>query len=273
MGTELALSDTVEREIQHLRREFNAALNAHAQLSAERDAARGEALRVAQVANDSRLNEMNGFRGALSDQSALMITRVEVETARAVIAEKTEEAIATLAAKLDAEIRPLHASIEMISRPNWTLVTSAMSIALVLVGGTYTIVGLKIENAIQPNATAIVTLIEHNRQSDATILAISARTGDSAQADIVSRGDRAQLNTRVAQAEQIAASGQAERRTSEGNMREKLAEVESQVKALSMRVNLEKDATQQLLSLIWPRVFRADLPPTHYRPTTLFREN
>lgn len=260
--------DLLKRELDHLRDEFRSALAAQVRIADERDAARTEAIRVAAIANDSRLDKMNEFRSALNDQTSRLVTRAEVESGRNALAGKTEEAIGALAAKLDAEIKPLHVRLEMLSRPNWTLMMSILSVALVLIGGTYTIVGLAISSAIQPNATAIVALVEHNHQQDTILAGVEIASTASTAADLVSRGDRQELNGRLHTLEAAVSTGSADRRAVTGAIQEKLLEIETQFCAGDIVRNLFHANDLRVMAMMWTKTMGGTLPTDNaYYPT------
>lgn len=231
-----------------------------------------ESLRTAWAANEQRLHSMNEFREVLSDQAATFITRKESETARQVVGDKTEDSIRRLTDKIDADIGPLRERLEVMARPNWSALMGSVSVLLVIIAGGYTIMGLKIDTAITPNATAIVALQEHARQLDTGLATATNRTTASTQADLVSQGDRAQINARLATLEQGFIAGSLDRRAAQATTTASLIEVETQFRALSHYVNTLKDNDGQLFGLLWRKAYNEDLPPTPFRPE-FFRQN
>src|SRR4051812_40765658 len=67
-----------------------------------------EALRVALDAANKRLDQMNEFRGMITDQAGRMLTRVESTAAREAIHEKIEQLRTLMDGRFGAEIKPIN---------------------------------------------------------------------------------------------------------------------------------------------------------------------
>jgi len=238
-----------------------------------RDDFQKEAVRLALESNDRRLDAMNGFRSALADQGARMITREETETIRQGIVDKADEAARAISMRIDAEVEPIQAKLAEIGRPNWALLASLISIAFVMIAGIWLVIGLKIDASLMPVSLSLASL----KVAGATV-AEATRTNtlavtSSTQADSGSKSDRMQLNGRVQTMEQLAAVTGADRRAAEAKTAAQLIEIETQFKSMSVVMNIHEDNTERLLVLLWAKVFPGSvLPPTEYRPN-LYREN
>lgn len=252
--------------VEMLRMHFDATIAALEKRLDERNETNAEATRTRWAANETRLHAMNQFRETLSDQAAAFITRHESDNARQLLADKAEAGLRRVADKLDADIGPLRERLEAMSRPNWTGLTGTITVLFAIVAGGYTIMGLKIDTAINPNATAIVALQEHQRQQDSEISIATNRATMSTQADMVSIGDRQQLNARMTTLEQTSSAGALDRRAYQASNTAALVEIETQFRALSHYVNTGKDSNGQLFGLLWKRVYGEDLPVTQFRP-------
>jgi hypothetical protein len=177
-----------------------------------------------------------------------------------------------LHARLEAELRPVHVKLNEVGRPNWALLASLISISFVLIAGIWLVIGLKIDSSLLPVSVAV----ENIKVADATVAETVRNTaiaaGESGQADILSKDDRAQLNGRVQILEQSEATGNADRRASEAKTTAQLIEIETQFKAASVVINIEKDETQRVLAMLWEKVFPGtSFPRSNYRPN-LYRE-
>jgi hypothetical protein len=238
-----------------------------------RDEYQKEALRVALESNDRRLNAMNEFRSALADQGARMITREESEIVRRAIVDKADETAKVMNARLEAELRPVHTKLNEIGRPNWALLASLISIAFVMIAGIWLVIGLKIDSSLLPVSVAVENIKVANATVAETVRNTAVASSASTQADILSRDDRSQANGRLQTVEQLVSSGNADRRAADARTAAQLIEVETQFKSASVVINIHKDETQQLLAVLWQKVFPGTtLPPADYRPN-LYREN
>lgn len=236
-----------------------------------RDQYQQEALRLALEANNRRLDTMNEFRAALTDQSTRMISRTESDVARIALSDKTDDAFTVLNTRIDGEIRPLHAKLGEMGKPNWALLGSAISILFVLIAGIYTIIGLKIDASMSPLAAEITQFKVATATLAETVRVHGTAIASSTQSDLESRSDRNQLNGRLQTVEGLTATGNADRRSATATINAQLVEIETQFKSLSHAHNEQNDQTQRIQGLLWQRVYNETLPKTEYRPN-YFRE-
>jgi 3-phenylpropionate/cinnamic acid dioxygenase small subunit len=269
----------IEREFANQRRAFDLELSALKQLSEQRIAATSEALRIALLSNETRLNGMNEFRSALTDQSARMLTRVEADASARLITERIEQNRTTFEARFSDIIKP-----------KWTLMLSLASIFLVVVGGVWALVGLKVDATVTPvtleaaalksqmtstvdrlaandQLTAAATSANGQSRSDRQQLNDRVRSVEvlatgSSQADAGSRSDRQQLNDRVRLMESGFASGQAERRAQYAVLSAKLVEIETQFCASDIVRSLIHASDMRIQSLLWSRSYPGEHMPT-----------
>jgi hypothetical protein len=259
------------QQIGNLREHLEKLIQSNDRRYEQRDQFQQEALRIALDANNRRLDTMNEFRASLSDQANRMITRSESEMAIQAVIDKNEEACSAINIRLDAELRPVHAKVSEMGKPNWALMGSAISILFVLVAGMYTIIGLKIDASLTPlitqesqNKTAIAVAAE-TLQTDT--IAISA----SSQADVNSRADRSQMNSRIQTLENQFSISTADMRAFDATVASQMVEIETQFKSLSHAHNEMNDQQQRINGLLWNKVYNEKLPPTDFRPN-FFRE-
>jgi hypothetical protein len=135
-----------------------------------------------------------------------------------------------------------------------------------MIAAVWLVIGLKIDASLSP----IAQEISQQRLSIATLVAqernLETATGASTQSDANSKGDRAQLNSRMSALEGLVAVGASDRRASTTAITAQLAEIETQFHAMSDSFNTERDATQQWIGLLWDKTFNATIPPTRFRP-------
>ncbi|MSP01291.1 MAG: hypothetical protein EXR07_09635 [Acetobacteraceae bacterium] len=267
LASDMISRNEVSLELAHLKEHFEGLIQANERRQTLREEFQNEAVRVASDSNNSRLEHMNEFRDSLSDQANRMITRTEAEIAR----NKTEEAQAGIVARFDAELRPVHAKLDEIGRPNWTLMVGVLSVAFVMITGIWLVIGLKIDATLSP----VILSTEQIKAAQATNAERSRNMENSSiassQMDVVSRADRVQLNDRIRALEGSFQSNLADRRAESSTFKAQLVEIESQFKTMSHTINIEKDNTQQFISLLWEKIFDKPLPQSHFRPT-LYRE-
>lgn len=191
------------------------------------------ALEVAARANDKVLAGMNEVRGVLSDQQTRMISRHEVE-----------QAVGALRAHVDSEVGPLGVQLYDLNRPNWVIIIGLLAFTVSVITGGWLVIGLKIDAANTPLVLSVGVI------------------------DV----DRAQLAGRVRGIEQQLADGRAARQVTESVARAKVAELETQFKALSDTMNIEKDHVERWLALFYEKANPgARFPPTRFRPN-LYRQ-
>src|ERR1700722_2317981 len=97
--------------IKQLKEHLELLIDSNDRRYALRDDFQKEAVRVALESNDRRLDTMNGFRSALSDQSARMITREETDVIRQSLVDKADEVTKAINTRLDAEVAPINTKL------------------------------------------------------------------------------------------------------------------------------------------------------------------
>jgi hypothetical protein len=144
---------------------------------AEQDKFRQDALDIALRTANTRLDGMNEFRGALSDQSARMITRPEFD----ILSEKLVQQ----------------------TRPNWPLMVSAASIVLALFTGGWLVIGLQISTAVAPMQLSL----EQNRSGlvNAEARLVASETNASLQREQQTRqtGALVEIETQFCAQDQV----------------------------------------------------------------------
>jgi hypothetical protein len=260
------MDPAVERELANLREQFKLTMLGYQALADERDKARTEATKLALAANEKRLDTMNEFREALSDQGGRMMTRKESETAIGVVQERVEQNRVSHESRLEVVTTPLadrmeqnrvfmEARIEAITRPKWSLMTALFSICLGLIGGAWVLTGLKFDAAVAPIALlAEQVKVQANGDAD-RLRKLETTTFGSVQADASSQTDRAQLNTRLRVLETLVGSDEAERRTQYSVMAAKLVEIETQFCAGDIVRNLMNQQDSRLTALMFAKLY------------------
>jgi hypothetical protein len=89
-GIDVEVTREINREIQILRDHYDTVIASNELRHEERVATDKEAVRLALMANEKRLDGMNEFRQALTDQSNMMITRHESESSHNSLSARTE---------------------------------------------------------------------------------------------------------------------------------------------------------------------------------------
>lgn len=254
--------NATSQQIAGLREHLEKIIMANDRRYEQRDQFQQEALKIALESNNRRLDTMNEFRASLSDQANRMITRTESELAIRAVIDKNDESCTAINIRLDAELRPIHTKVSEMGKPNWALLGSAISILFVLIAGMYTIIGLKIDASLTPlitqeseNKTAIAVASE-------TLQADTIAIGASSQADVNSKADRSQTNSRTQSLETQASDARAFNATVAAQM----VEIETQFKSLSHAHNEMNDQQQRINGLLWNKVYNELLPTTNYRP-------
>jgi hypothetical protein len=144
------MDEDAKREIANLKQYFELIIaNNDARYKQMQDAQR-EALTLALSSNDKRLDGMNEFRAALSDQSARMITRQEFDNTRSALLEKNDQLKAIQEERFDSELKPIAHRLDQVGKPNWMLLISCVSIFFVMVTGVWLVIGLKIDATVAP---------------------------------------------------------------------------------------------------------------------------
>lgn len=217
-----------------------------------------EAVQLALKANEKRLDGMNEFRQALTDQSNLMITRKESETSRDTLNERLEQTRMVLENKINADMDGLIIKVDQFGRPNWPLMVSVLSIFLVVLGGVWLIIGLKIDSELNPLALSLQEMKVVRAGGTEKLNALIADAAASTQADAASRADRAEMNERLRTVERIAATNT----TTSAEIVQKLIEVETQFCASDIVRNLTHANDTSIMSIIWHHNFPESVYPT-----------
>jgi len=241
----------VERELTAIRALFTREMQCYRELTELQDKTRMEALRVALAANEKRLDAMNEIRQALSDQGGQMVTRKESESSIDVVAVRVEQIRASLESRM-----------ETMTRPNWTLIFSAISVCLVMITGVWVLIGLKVDASVAPvGLLAEQVKVQGNLDADRLRL-LENRTAGSTEADAASRIDRVQLNDRLRSLENNLASSSAERRSQYAVMQSKLVEIETQFCASDIVRNLMHAQDMRTDALLWAKTNPGETMPT-----------
>lgn len=282
---------TEELSIGQLREFLEHLIETNDKIYLQRYESSQEAIKAALTANDKRLDSMNEFRFALADQSARMMPRTEATAALEAVMERGTISRDALATKMDGMVRPLQAKMDEMGKTNWPLLASFMSVAALLVGGLWLIIGLKIDTSVAPiNLTEenlkaqqlaqVTTANERlaNRESQVKELTASvnrlAVDMQGAQRDLAALKATQVVNSaRITAVEQNGSSQRTDLRTAQASMGQKMVEIETQFKSMSHVINLMKDDNQQMFGVLWSKNFPGvNLPMKEFRPT-LYNEN
>lgn len=263
------MENEIDIKIKMLREHFETIIQAYEMRQDDRTKAEREALRIALVANEKRLDGMNEFRQALTDQANTMVTRREVDTTRreseaatlSLIA-KDQQARENLHIKFDTEIKSISGRLEASGRPNWPLMASAVSLFLVMITGIWIVLGLKIDATLNPLSLNLQELKVGRAAGLERLNSLVNDVASSTQADTSSRADRSQLNDRMRIIEVI----QGKSTNTLVAMDQKLVEVETQFCASDIVRNLNQSDNMRVLSLLWPKGF----PGTTYPLTNTY---
>lgn len=114
-----------------------------------------EAIKIALEANNRRLDTMNEFRSALSDQNARMMTRVEALAITQQIQDRTL-----------AEVKPLADKITRMSQPNYAVWGGFSTLIIALCTGAWVIFGLQVKVESIPFYASIETFKVELTQQD-----------------------------------------------------------------------------------------------------------
>ncbi len=161
---------------------------------------------------DKRLDSMNEFRAQLSDQSLTFLTKNEFTAAHLPLVEK----------------------ISSFDKTNWTVLISIITAAFILVGGFWTVLGLRIENAISP----ITVSVEGLRSVQG-----------SQTADIV------ELNSRIRNIDSTIAAGQAERMRTLAELNGKIIELNAISAARVKQRTAVTDEMSRWMSMMYEKLF------------------
>jgi hypothetical protein len=251
---------TIIREIAFLKQYLEMQIQANEARHEQRVLADQEFVRAALSSNDKRLDSMNEFRAALTDQSSRMLTRTEFEASRAALADKHDELRDFIDHRVNSEIAPIRERMELIGKPNWALMVSVVSIFLVMIAGVWLVIGLRIDAEVQPVSLGLTALQATHTAESAALTNATLMESTSAQDHATSRADRAQLNERLRALEVTETANAAERRQQIATMNARLTEVETQFCANDLVRNLMHANDLRLFSMLWEKVF----PNNHY---------
>jgi hypothetical protein len=256
------IDEETKREIACLREYFDTVIRANdARYQQAADTVQ-ESLSMARDGNNRRFDQMAEFRATMSDQVNRMISRQEFDMLRDSNNEKNEEARRTTDARFDSELKPINARLDEVGRPNWALMASVASIFLVMVGGFWIGIGLKIEASVSPVTLDVAQLHAAVGIDADRLRQIELTTSNSTAADAQSRQDRIQLNDRMRAAESIIASSIGERRGQIATLTAKLVEIETQFCASDIIRNLMHAEDMRVTSLMWAKGFPGSTMPT-----------
>jgi hypothetical protein len=296
------LTESVDYKLAQMREQIESIIASNEAKHDMRNEYSERAVAAATQAMDHRLAGMNEIRGALADLSSNMITRTEAEVAINSLASKTRADFDALEAKSSSSILPLVTKMEEYGKTNWPLMISMAGVVLGVIAGGWVVVGLKIDTNNAPVMLAVEQIKVSAASNSRLISALSDQTSRlesantvqqqqitadhailgqiadrarqiesgqaaSTQADGVSRSDRAQLNERTRALETSFAREEASRREAGAGFAASLVEIETQMKSLSVAINVQEDHNQQLFGVMWSSLFPQNpLPPTNFRP-------
>jgi hypothetical protein len=256
--TDMPIDDETVREIANLRQHFETIIKSNEDRSDERMIADREALRVALQANEKRLDGMNEFRQALSDQANRMMPRSEVEAIRNTIVDKSELTTETFEKKYDSEIKAMMTKIDEIRKPNWPLMASVVSLFLMMVTGVWLVIGLKIDSTLSPLALDVQDIKVGRASTNERLSAAIAESAASSQADTASKADRAQLNERMHSLE----TARLVNTTDIAQISQSLVEIETQFCSSDIVRNLMHSTDERTQAILWHRIFPDTTMPT-----------
>lgn len=230
----------------------------------ERYAADQKALMVALATNEKRLDGMNEFRGAMTDNAARTVTRVEFEAERRFTAQSLAQAI-----------KPLVDHVDLLSRTNWPLMIGYATVVLSLLGGCWLLIGLQISVAETPLALAIEQLKSTTGTAGSELAAVESRVrsleqqaGATASFASESKADRGNLTAHAASLDAQISSDRTERRANEARFGASLVEIETQFRNVSGTFNAATDKEEQWFAVIWAKVFPGtNFPRSYFRPS------
>jgi hypothetical protein len=256
------MDEDTKREFANLKQYFELIIANNEDRHRQAAESQREALRSSISSNDKRLEGMNEFRAALSDQSARMITRQEFDNTRSSLLEKNEQLKVAQDARFTSEFKPVVGRLEQIGKPNWTLMISAISIFFVMITGVWLVIGLKIDATVAPLSLGLAQAEATLTANTSIIRAQQDATLASTQADTISRADRSQLNERVRLLESTVTGNAGERRAQYGIVAAKLVEVETQFCGSDVVRNLMHANDLRIFSILWRKAFPDSTLPT-----------
>jgi transcriptional regulator of met regulon len=256
------MDEDTRREIACLREYFDTVIKANDERYQQAADTVQESLSMARDGNNRRFDQMAEFRNAISDQVNRMISRQEFDLMRDSNNEKAEEARRTVDARFDSELKPINARLEQIGRPNWALMASIMSIFLVLVGGVWLIIGLKIDATVSPVSIDLAQVRASNSIDSDRLRQLELLTSNSSSADAQSRQDRSQLNERMRAAEATIGSNSSDVRGRIATLNAKLVEIETQFAAADQIRNLTHAQDMRVQAMLWAKTHPGEQLPT-----------
>ncbi len=209
-------------------------------------------LALALDAMDKRLAGMNELRGALTDLGGHMATRREMDAVRDRLLEKLEQQRVNSDASLAADVEPLRAKLEALTRPNWVLITSCLSVLFVLVTGAWLVTGLKIDQSLAPVALSL----EQTKVSQAQLAERTRQAENLLQERASASADIANLKTNYS----IVTERLASIRSEEARMAASLVEIETQFCGqdnLRSQIHAQDLRTQ---AMIWKKIYGEEMP-------------
>lgn len=183
---------------------------------------------------NTRLDGMNEFRAALSDQIARGVSRSEHDVLRDTTREAIEQAKTQTTQQLRGEIGPLRARIDEIGRPNWTLLVSSISVIAMIVAGMWLVIGLRIDASVSP-------VLLTTTANQMTLSSHSKAIGEVQATD----------------ARMIADAG-----AHTADVKAKLAEIETQFCAADTIRNINLAQEMRILAMLWGKAFPSTPYPT-----------
>lgn len=194
-----------------------------------------EARLIASAALNKRLDGMNEFRAAMSDQGTRMMPRAEFESFRDIVITRIDqfrpgiaERVQTLSeqmtqviprrefdeakvalndkietyrsardARTENELAPMRTAIADAKKPNWPFLASGLSGLIAIVAGIWLVIGLKIESVQAPLQLGLEQTKVSLTSNIERVRTLEVSASASTQADGTSKIDRAQLNDRV----------------------------------------------------------------------------
>lgn len=256
------MDEDAKREIVNLKQYLELVISNNEERHRQTTEAQREALALAFASNEKRLDGMNEFRAALSDQAAGMITRQEFDSTRATLLEKNDQLKHSQDSRFDTEIKPIASRLEQIGKPNWMLLISFVSIFFVMITGVWLVIGLKIDATVGPLSLDLAEVKATQTANTAVIRTEQNATSTSLEADATSRTDRAQLNERIHFLEAAVAANAGEQRTKFGVLDASLVEIETQFCASDVIRNLMHATDLRLFAMLWHKAFPEVTLPT-----------
>lgn len=204
---EIMSKEDVDRRIDEMRERLELIIAANDRRYDERNEQNLSSRAAAYSAINTRLDGMNEFRAALSDQMARGVSRTEHDTLRDVGRVAIEQAKDQLSQQMRAEVGPLRTRIDEIGRPNWTLLVSSMSVIALIIGGMWLVIGLRIDASVAPLLLSNVALTNvtdiHTKSIQELRRIDAADEADTSARDAKTSGRLVQVETQICDDEQL----------------------------------------------------------------------